>query len=81
MAFHNKAANFNGSAQSHTSLTQESSSDCIGAGRINQGIAGGPFSIGGKWSFWAFRGGRIGVAFCIAVNELVYQNYLRLSNN
>ena len=51
MAFHNKAANFNGSAQSHTSPTQESSSDCIGAGRINQGIAGGHIFCRGKVEF------------------------------
>ena len=41
VTFNNKAANFNGSAWSHTSPTPQSTSDCVGADRIEQGIAGG----------------------------------------
>ena len=40
--FYNKVANCNGSAWSHTSPTPQSTSDCVGAGRINQGVAGRP---------------------------------------
>ena len=40
--FYNKVANCSGSAWSHTSPTPQSTSDCVGAGRINQGVAGRP---------------------------------------
>ena len=41
VTFHNKVANFNGSPWSRTSPTQQSTNYCVGAGRIDQGIAGG----------------------------------------
>ena len=41
VTFNKKATNFNGSAWSHTSPTPQSTSDCVGADRIEQGIAGG----------------------------------------
>ena len=63
MTFHNKAANLNGSAWSHTSPTQQSTSDFVGAGGIDQGIAGGHIVYGGNWRFLVFRRGRIEVTF------------------
>ena len=48
VTFHNKAANFNGSAWSHTSPTPQSTSGCVGAGRIDQEVAGGHIFYRGK---------------------------------
>ena len=44
----NRAGKFDGSAWSHTSPTPQSTSDCVGGGRINQGIAGGHIFYRGK---------------------------------
>ena len=52
VAFCNWVGNFNSSAWSHTSLIPQSSSDRVGAGGVNQGIAGGHIFCRGKLEFW-----------------------------
>ena len=58
VTFHNKVANLNGCARSHTSPTQQCTSDCVGACWIDQGIAGGHIFYGEISVFWCFEGGR-----------------------
>ena len=57
VTFNKKATNYNGYVWSHTSLTPQSTSDCVGAGRIDQGIAGGYIFYTGKLEFFGVSTG------------------------